>query len=77
MSEVISTEENSQRTFVDVYDELTMQLGHLHAVTTLIQSADPCHMPRLAFNGVGYALEAMADGIRTCARELFEIGGAS
>ncbi len=77
MSEAISIDGNSKREPIDVYNELTLKLGHLSAVTTLIQSADPCYMPKLALNGVGYALEAMADGIRTCARELFEIGGAS
>ncbi len=75
MREVISTEENLERTLIDVYNELTMQLGHLHAVTALIQSADPVHMPKLAFNGVGYALEELIGRPETCAEELFEIGG--
>ena len=75
MSEVISIEENSERDPTDIYNELTLKLGFLSAVTTLIQSADPCHMPKMAFNGVGYALEELADSVATCAKELFESGG--
>ena len=75
MSDVIPIEENSERDITDVYNELTLQLCHLQAVTTLIQSADPVHMPKLAFNGVGYALEELIDGVKTRAEELFEIGG--
>ena len=77
MSKAISIDGNSKREPIDVYNELTLKLGHLSAVTTLIQSADPCYMPKLALNGLGYALEDMIDGIKACAEELFDIGGAS
>ena len=76
MSEVTPIEENSEREPA-TYNELTLKLSHLAAVTTLIQSADPAFMPRLAFNGLGYALEDMIEDIKTCVEELFEIGGAS
>ncbi len=75
MTEVISIEGNSKRDPEDIYNELTLKLGFLSSVTTLIQSADPCHMPKMAFNGVGYALEELADSVGTSARELYESGG--
>ncbi len=60
MSEVMPIEDKNARNLVDVYDELTLRLGHIHAVADVLAE---CNKGQADVNGAGYAICTMVEDV--------------
>ncbi len=71
MNEVIE-----KRAAVDVYDDMTLKMGHIVALLDILAT---CERDQCDVNGAAYAMQSMVEDAAELARELYQApnGGAS
>ena len=74
MTDVIPIEPSEKRQAIDVYNELTLKLGHYRSMATLLSCVCLENVTEREINTVGYALEGMFDDLSERVSDLFDRG---